>query len=97
MEKWLALKNQVGAMGGGGGQPNAKAVEHEKKKNTSSNPLATPFSFVLMRYQAIGAVAVRRKGGGQVLQVTGLGGPKLHKEIAERCKKEWESGKSEGV
>ena len=68
-----------------------------RRRRQTSNPLAYPLAFVLMRYRATGAFVVRRKGGGQVLQVAGLGDPKLHETIAVRCKKELEKGQADGT
>ena len=45
-----------------------------------------------MTYHKIGVVAVRRKGGGQVVQVTGLNDMNIHKEIAIKVKAELEQG-----
>ncbi len=45
-----------------------------------------------MTYHKTGVVAVRLKGGGQVVQVTGLNDINIHKEIAIKVKAELEQG-----
>ena len=51
--------------------------------------------YVLMRYYNTGAVAIRRKGAGQILQICGVGDLQEHEAIADKIMKELRAGCSE--
>ena len=51
--------------------------------------------YILMRYYNTGAVAIRRKGAGQILQICGVGEIEEHEAIADKIVKELRAGCSE--